>query len=232
MPSIASVATTTMVKSAATSSTTIDNTDTDNTDTDNTDAASLSAVEVLESLTVENEIGAGYDRGLFTHWIDANGNGCDTRQEVLIRESRSRVQIDPFRCKVVAGDWYSPYDGQLWDDPAELDIDHVVALKEAWDSGAWNWSANRRRAFANDLSDVRSLMAVTRAVNRSKSESDPSQWLPPRRDYRCTYISIWMSIKARWSLSIDPSEAGTLRRMVNEECRGLRVAKWAPAPIT
>jgi hypothetical protein len=205
------------------SSTTVPNTASD---------TSFDAVEVFEGLAVENEVGDGYDRSLFRHWIDANGNGCDTRQEVLIRDSRSPAQIDPFRCKVLAGDWYSPYDGATWEDPSEIDIDHVVALKEAWDSGAWNWSAEKRRVFANDLTDWRSLLAVTSSVNRSKGDKDPSQWLPPRRDYRCTYISIWISIKARWSLSIDPSEAGTIRRMLNEECRGLRVAKWAPIPIT
>lgn len=192
---------------------------------------SFAATDVLAQLTVANEVGAGYDRDLFRHWIDADGDDCDTRQEVLIRDSQSSPQIDPYRCKVIAGNWYSPYDGAVWEDPSDVDIDHVVALKEAWDSGAWQWSAEKRRAFANDLSDSRSLMAVTDSVNQSKGDRDPSQWMPPRRDYRCTYISLWLSVKARWSLSVDPSEAGMIRALLDDECRGLRVAKWAPAPI-
>jgi hypothetical protein len=199
--------------------------------TDNSVDTSLAATEVLAQLVVTNEVGSGYDRDLFRHWVDVDGDGCDTRQEVLIRDSRTFPQIDPYRCKVIAGDWYSPYDGASWENPSDVDIDHVVALKEAWDSGAWKWSSEHRRAFANDLSDSRSLMAVTDSVNQSKGDRDPSQWLPPRRDYRCTYISIWLAVKARWVLTVDPSEAGMIRSMLNEECRGLRVAKWAPAPI-
>lgn len=192
---------------------------------------SFAATEVLAQLTVANEVGAGYDRDLFRHWTDEDGDSCDTRQEVLIRDSRSTPQIDPYRCKVIAGTWYSPYDGAVWEDPSDVDIDHVVALKEAWDSGAWQWSSEKRRAFANDLSDSRSLMAVTDSVNQSKGDRDPSQWMPPRRDYRCSYISLWLSVKARWSLAVDQSEAGMIRALLEDECRGLRVAKWAPAPI-
>lgn len=192
---------------------------------------SFAATEVLAQLAVINEVGEGYDRDLFRHWVDDDGDDCDTRQEVLIRDSRSAPQIDLYRCKVIAGDWYSPYDGAVWENPSDVDIDHVVALKEAWDSGAWQWSNEKRRAFANDLTDSRSLMAVTDSVNQSKGDRDPSQWLPPRRDYHCTYISLWLSVKARWSLAVDSSEAGMIRVLLDNECRGLRVAKWAPAPI-
>lgn len=207
--------------------------DSDNRDDSDNDAFSNSfaATEVLAQMTVANEVGAGYDRDLFRHWTDEDGDSCDTRQEVLIRDSRSTPQIDPYRCKVIAGNWYSPYDGAVWEDPSDVDIDHVVALKEAWDSGAWQWSSEKRRAFANDLSDSRSLMAVTDSVNQSKGDRDPSQWMPPRRDYRCSYISLWLSVKARWSLAVDQSEAGMIRALLADECRGLRVAKWAPAPI-
>lgn len=195
------------------------------------DSRSIDALEVLASLSVSNEVNDGYVRDLFRHWIDEDGNGCDTRQEVLKRDSLSLPQIDPFRCKVMAGDWYSPYDGTTWSDPADVDIDHVVALKEAWGSGAWQWDEGRRRAFANDLTDSRSLMAVTDSVNQSKGDRDPSQWLPPKNDYRCTYLSIWLSIKARWSLAVDPSEAGAIRAQLEGTCKGLRVAKWVPVPI-
>ncbi|MEY2966404.1 MAG: hypothetical protein RLY50_454, partial [Actinomycetota bacterium] len=145
---------------------------------------------------------------------------------MLIAESLSRAQVDPFGCKVIEGDWYSPYDGLTHTDPAELDIDHVVPLKEAWDSGAHSWSAARRRAFANDLSDPRSLIAVTSAVNRSKGDKDPSNWLPPNRADWCRYIADWVAVKARWGLTMDKSEHGRITKLAKGECASTTVAVW------
>lgn len=190
----------------------------------------LDALDVLTTIPVRREVGAGYDRDLFGGWIDADGDGCNTREEVLIRDSRGFAQVDPFGCTVVAGDWVSSYDGLAWSDPSDVDIDHVVALKEAWDSGANAWSDRRRRAFANDLSDVRSLRAVTDSVNRSKGDRDPSQWMPPQRSQWCGYLADWVAIKARWGLSMDESEAGRIRRLLAGDCAGARLASWAPAP--
>ncbi|MFM8851676.1 MAG: hypothetical protein ACKOGL_00505, partial [Acidimicrobiaceae bacterium] len=98
------------------------------------------AKTVLASIKVENEYKSGYRRSLFVHWSDLDGNGCDTREDVLKRDSISKPQVDPYRCYVVAGDWYSKYDGKTLSDRSDVDIDHVVALKEAWDSGAWAWN--------------------------------------------------------------------------------------------
>jgi len=123
------------------------------------------AKSVLASIKVENEYKSGYRRSLFVHWSDLDGNGCDTREEVLKRDSISKPQVDPYRCYVVAGDWYSKYDGKTLSDRSDVDIDHVVALKEAWDSGAWAWSMSQRQAFANDLTDRRTLIAVSDRVN-------------------------------------------------------------------
>jgi hypothetical protein len=94
------------------------------------------ALDVLAFISVANEHQSGYERERFGYPADQDGDGCDTRAEVLIRESSTRAQVDPIGCTVVAGDWYSPYDDRTWTDPAELEIDHVVALKEAHDSGA------------------------------------------------------------------------------------------------
>ena len=90
--------------------------------------------------------------------------------------------------------------------PADVDIDHVVALKEAWDSGAWSWTSARRRAFANDLDDPRSLIAVTDNVNASKGDMDPAQWMPPRADAHCQYLFDWVAVKVRWGLAVDLAE--------------------------
>lgn len=187
------------------------------------------AIDLLLTVTVENERPDGYDRDLFDHWI-TQPSGCSTREAVLIRDAIGQPQVDPFGCTVVEGDWISAYDGAAWIYPSDIDIDHVVALKEAWDSGAWNWSESRRRAFANDLTDPRTLRAVTDNVNQSKSDQDPSNWMPPLRTYWCTYLGDWVSIKVRWRLSMDQSEFGRIKNLLRDECSGWRIDPVAPAP--
>jgi hypothetical protein len=189
------------------------------------------AKTILSTIKVENEYKTGYRRSLFTHWSDLDGNGCDTREEVLKRDSTSRPQVDPYRCYVVAGDWYSVYDGAKLNDRGDVDIDHVVALKEAWDSGAWAWSESQRKAYANDLTDRRTLVAVRDRVNASKSDKDPSNWMPPLRSYWCPYLGDWISVKARWGLSMDQSEFGRIKNLLNSDCSGLTIAGWSAAPV-
>lgn len=89
----------------------------------------------------------------------------------------------------------------------------MVPLAEAWDSGASQWTAARRQAYANDLGAERSLAAVTAKSNRSKADQDPAQWMPPAADAQCTYLSDWVSTKLRWSLTIDRAERDTLRQL-------------------
>ena len=183
-----------------------------------------SALALLQLVRVENEYQVGYDRSLFDHWRDIDGDGCDSRDQVLKRDSVSLPQVDPVNCNVIAGDWVSPYDGGKWSNPSDLDIDHVVALKEAWDSGAWAWSAAQRKAFANDTSDSRTLLAVTDSVNQSKSDKDPSNWLPPLQSYTCTYLGNWIAVKVRWSLSMDSSEFGRIKNLLQSTCSSLNIA--------
>ena len=183
-----------------------------------------SALALLQTIRVENEYQVGYDRALFDHWRDIDGDGCDSRDQVLKRDSISLPQVDPVNCNVIAGDWVSPYDGGKWSNPSDIDIDHVVALKEAWDSGAWAWSAAQRKAFANDTSDSRTLLAVTDSVNQSKSDKDPSNWLPPLQSYTCTYLGNWIAVKVRWSLSMDSSEFGRIKNLLQSTCSSLDVA--------
>lgn len=164
---------------------------------------------LLASLRIEPEYPSGYDRDLFRHWIDADGDGCDTRREVLIAEAIVAPQVGS-GCSITNGRWYSAYDGLETTDPSGFDIDHVIALKEAWDSGAWNWTADQRRAFANDLTSPLSLIAVTASTNRSKSDRDPAEWLPPLVSYRCTYADTWVRVKLAWNLSVDQAEHDAL----------------------
>ena len=148
----------------------------------------------------------GYDRSLFGGWIDADRNGCNTRCEVLA------AQRLPSLPGLAGGGWVSTYDGYSTDNPRELEIDHVVALAEAWDSGASTWGPERRRAFANDLNGE--LRAVTAATNRAKSDKDPAEWQPSNRDAWCAYATDWVRVKVAWGLSADVAEVSAVTNMV------------------
>ena len=175
-------------------------------------------IEILEELVVNPEQRSGYDRKLFDHWSDLDGDGCDTRREVLLRDSRVEAVLDPNRtCWVVSGLWYSYYDDEWVQGPSSLDIDHLVPLAEAWDSGAHSWSDDRREAFANDEG---ALVAVTSKSNRSKGAADPAEWMPPNGDFECPYVAAWIATKARWSLSVDQREAAFLQGLLNSGCQG------------
>lgn len=182
--------------------------------------ATTTARGLLDALPIAVEDRTGYDRSLFRHWIDADRDGCDTRAEVLIEESRTPVTTDP-SCLVLEGEWFSYYDGgPTWTSASDVDIDHVVALAEAWDSGAKGWSALERELFANDLDYPWSLEAVTDNVNASKSDSDPAQWLPPLASVRCEYAIRWVAVKYRWRLSIDDVERNALSALMDDGCGG------------
>ena len=156
-------------------------------------------------LRIEPEFVGGYDRDLFADWYDADRNGCNTRKEVLIAESLDPVQIGS-KCSITGGRWFSIYDNVETTDSSTFDIDHMVPLSEAWDSGAWNWNADQRKYFANDLDQPFFLIAVTASSNRSKSDRDPAEWMPPNAGYHCEYVRIWIEIKRAWDLSVDQAE--------------------------
>lgn len=186
----------------------------------------VTARTILNSLASAPEDRTGYDRALFPHWIDADGNGCDTRAEVLNEESRESITTDA-NCTVLTGRWYSYYDSASWTNASDVDIDHVVALAEAWDSGARKWSATDRQDFANDLADPATLEAVTDDVNASKSDSDPAEWLPPEFATHCVYGTQWVHIKYRWRLTVDDRERAALERLLSGWC-GDRISSNPP----
>jgi hypothetical protein len=160
---------------------------------------------VIDNLPVAAETRAGYDRTKFRLWVDANGDCQDTRDEVLAAESLVRVR----GCDIRVGKWRSYYDRQVTTRSSGFDIDHLVPLAEAWDSGAGRWTADTRWRYANDLGDSRSLVAVTASSNRSKADQDPAQW-QPRYD-KCRYVRQWVAVKIRWSLKVNPAEKQALR---------------------
>ena len=161
----------------------------------------------IAGLPVEAEVHTGYSRTLFKHWVDADGDGCNTRKEVLIAEADDPVSIGS-GCALTGGRWYSYYDGISWTDQSRIDIDHMVPLAEAWDSGARSWTPSRRESYANDLGDYRTLVGVTDSVNSAKGDKDPATWLPAQQ--RCRYLREWVAVKVRWSLTVDQPERSAL----------------------
>ncbi|MGW1878758.1 GmrSD restriction endonuclease domain-containing protein [Streptomyces sp. NPDC001975] len=186
------------------------------------DTITLPVRDALAALTVSDEDRTGYSRDKFKHWTDADKDGCNTRAEVLLEEAVTAPEIGP-KCALTGGSWYSPYDDRYLDSASKLDVDHLVPLAEAWDSGASAWTAKERETYANDLDDPRALIAVSAASNRSKADKDPTEWLPPYVTDWCTYVTDWVADKTRYQLTIDPAEQNALTE---------RLAACPDQPIT
>jgi hypothetical protein len=151
-----------------------------------------------------------YDRDLFPTWDTISGT-CDTRETVLKRDGTG-VTVNS-ACTATSGTWHSPYDGATWTAASDLDIDHVVTLKNAWESGAWAWTTSKRESYANDLTDPQ-LIAVTDNVNESKGDRSPDAWKPPLTSYYCTYARMWVRVKYVWMLTVTSAEKGALTSML------------------
>jgi hypothetical protein len=173
-------------------------------------AAPVLLRDAVEALPVADEIRDGYERTKFKHWVDVDADGCNTRAEVLLDEATTPPDTSG-RCTITGGAWYSYYDDVTVTDARGLDIDHMVPLAESWDSGAYDWTPQRRQDYANDLDEPRALVAVTARSNRSKSDQDPAQWMPPHQPAHCAYITDWVTVKTRWNLHVDTAEQATLR---------------------
>ncbi len=166
----------------------------------------------VADLSVATEVRTGYDRALFQHWIDADGDGCSTRNEVLLAEADDPPTVSG-TCTLSGGRWFSYYDRVSWMNTGDLDIDHLVPLAEAWDSGARTWTSTVRRDFANDLGDYRSLVAVTDNVNQAKGDQDPGSWLPQYD--RCRYLREFVAVKHRWRLTVDSAEKAAMASLAS-----------------
>jgi len=165
----------------------------------------------VSALPTATEVRAGYRRTLFPIWKDADHDGCNTRNEVLIAEAKTKPTVSA-GCHLTGGRWYSYYDRTYWTLATDLDIDHVVPLAEAWDSGARRWTTAKRQAYANDLGDKRSLVAVTDNVNQAKGDQDPGTWMPPAASARCRYLGEFVAVKLRWRLTVNPAEKRAMTR--------------------
>jgi hypothetical protein len=192
-------------------------------------ADTLSLAEAVTRLVPGTESRDGYSRTSFRHWNagEDRADGCNTRAEVLLHEAIEAPAVGP-GCRLAGGRWWSYYDDTWVTSASGLDIDHMVPLAEAWDSGASAWTAQRREAYANDQGAEASLVAVTARSNRSKADQDPAEWLPPAAAARCRYVAEWVGTKLRWSLTADGTELAALSE-VAEGCPAQTVT-YEPAP--
>jgi hypothetical protein len=192
-------------------------------------AQTLPLADTIATMPVATESRDGYTRDKFRHWNagDAPADGCNTRAEVLMHEAVEPPTIGP-GCRLAGGIWFSYYDAVTSTSASALDIDHMVPLAEAWDSGASAWTPQRREAYANDQGAEASLVAVSARSNRSKADQDPAEWLTPAADVHCQYLAEWVGTKLRWALAVDESERAALEEEASA-CLAQTVT-YAPAP--
>lgn len=173
--------------------------------------------QAVDSLPLAAESRDGYVRTAFKHWNAGKNltDGCNTRAEVLLAEAVKAPDVLP-GCKLSGGLWWSYYDAKWVTSASALDVDHMVPLAEAWDSGASQWTPERREAYANDQDAATSLVAVSAASNRSKADKDPAEWLP-NTEVTCRYIAEWTGDKKRWGLTADADELAALKQLA-EAC--------------
>ncbi|MEY2398659.1 MAG: hypothetical protein QOJ00_1833 [Actinomycetota bacterium] len=162
-------------------------------------------IAALDKLEVADEHSSDGKNGRFGYWRDDDHDGCNTRDEVLIAESTDTVERTR-SCDIISGRWVSPYDNAVLTDPANVAIDHVVTITEAWESGAWQWTDQQRNDYLNDLDHPDFLVAVSNPIKTEKSDKDPGQWLPPVEAYRCDYLRAWVHLKTVYKLTVDPGE--------------------------
>lgn len=189
------------------------------------------ALAAVASLEVKGRAPkTGYDRDLFGQaWFDADRNGCDTRNDILRRDLVAKNMKNS--CKVLAGTLApDPFTGQEIrfevGGTSEVDIDHLVALSDAWQKGAGGWDAGKRLAFANDPLN---LLAVDAGANRSKGDGDAATWLPPCKSYRCTYVARQVSVKAKYKVWVTSAERDAMVRVLSD-CTDEAQPEPGPAP--
>ena len=182
------------------------------------------------------EVPAGipdYDRDDWRHWTDEDRDCMNTRHEVLLEESLGEVTFkDSRRCSVLTGEWYGAFTSRTFTDASDLDVDHFVPLSNAHRSGAWGWSAEKKRMFANSLDDPGHLIAVENSANRAKGDKGPERWRPSNRAFWCEYAETWARIKHEWDLTATSAEASALKEMLGTCPDSPQVVLVDPDPDT
>ncbi len=158
----------------------------------------------------------GYSRAAFTHWSDLNRDGCDSRNEILKRDLTQIVFKTGTRdCKVISGQLYDPFSGKTLifsSSKSTVDIDHLVSLSNAWQTGAAYFDKKTRESLANDPLN---LLAVDAKLNRQKGDADAATWLPPLKSFRCEYVARQVAVKAKYSLWVTSAEKDAITRVLS-----------------
>jgi hypothetical protein len=178
-----------------------------------------SALSVLEGLPVKGRAPANnYQREAFGQaWLDADRNGCDTRNDILRRDLVDVVFTERSRCRVAAGTFQDPYTAKMLEfqrgaeTSREVQIDHVVALSDAWQKGAQQLTARQRQNLANDPVN---LVAADGPANQQKGASDAATWLPKNKAFRCHYVARQVSVKAGYGLWVTQAEKDAMKRIL------------------
>lgn len=170
----------------------------------------------LASLNVERPYAPyEYDREAFgPSWEDVDHNGCDTRNDILDRDLHD-VTTEDNGCVVLSGVYGDPYSGQIVEfdkggNSQDIHIEHVVALEDAWDSGAWKWTEEKRLAFAND---PMVLAVVDGSANQAKGSDSISEWMPPYEGAHCAYGAQYLEIVSTYDLSVSQEDFRALSQL-------------------
>ena len=185
-------------------------------------ASASTAEELLNSLAVKGRAPkTGYTRAQFgATWADVNKNGCDTRNDILKRDLTNIVfRAKTHDCVVESGTLLDPYSGTTINfvkgvtSSMEVQIDHVVALSNAWQTGAFKLTLEKRTALANDPDN---LLAVQGRLNSQKGDGDAATWLPPLKSIRCAYVTKQIIVKAKYGLWVTAPEKAAMLNVLSK----------------
>ena len=182
-------------------------------------AAANDALTALNQLEVKGRAAkTGYSRAQFPHWSDPDRNGCDTRNDTLKRDlTNITYKVGTRDCKVVGGQLLDPFSGKsitFSSTKSNIDIDHLVALSNAWQTGAAYFDKAKRTQIANDPLN---LLAVDAKLNRQKGDGDAATWLPPAKSFRCEYVAAQIAVKVKYSLWLTAPEKSAMSKVL-ESC--------------
>ena len=183
----------------------------------NAQAAPIDALAALNNLEVKGRAPkTGYARSQFPHWSDPDRNGCDARNDTLKRDlTNITYKVGTRDCKVIAGQLLDPFSGKVITfstTKVVIDIDHVVALSNAWQTGAAYFDKNKRSQIANDPLN---LLAVDSKLNRQKGDGDAATWLPPSKEFRCEYVARQVAVKAKYGLWVTKPEKVAIDKILS-----------------
>jgi len=190
----------------------------------NSQSATNDALTALNKLEVKGRAAkTGYTRSQFPHWSDPDRNGCDARNDTLKRDLKDITYKEGTRdCKVIAGQLLDPFSGKvIIFSPTKvvIDIDHVVALSNAWQTGAAYFDKSVRTQIANDPLN---LLAVDSKLNRQKGDGDAATWLPPNKSFRCEYVARQVAVKSKYKLWVTEPEKVAITKILSS-CAGQKL---------